>query len=194
MRWRIVAYDFPGRGDDLPFGYVDAKPIGDKLRVRFYADWRGGPRGVGPYKKGNTYKGDDTLRDMVNAVMAYVAEAQATRLAAESAPSNVLTMPTSSAGDGQGEMEIKHAGRPGLELDHKEYIYRLAKAQESEEIKEAERGEKWRSIANRIGWRYGHNDAGIKLLEDARKRLKRADSQTLAEVKEYREKGRKEKT
>jgi hypothetical protein len=65
-------------------------------------------------------------------------------------------------------------GRPGHPgLSHEELIYRLQKAQEGEELKAHDRLLTWKEVARKVDWRYGSNSAGIKKLEDARKRLKR---------------------
>jgi len=76
------------------------------------------------------------------------------------------------------------------ELDRKELIYRLAKAQEAEEIKARDPDKRWKEIAKAIGWRLGLTASGVKLLEYARDRLKRAqkegDRELLDEVKKYR--------
>jgi hypothetical protein len=61
-------------------------------------------------------------------------------------------------------------GRPGL--DHDELIYRLAKAQEAEEIKRADPDKWWKMIAKEINWRHGISGPGLTLLRDARKRLR----------------------
>ncbi len=81
-------------------------------------------------------------------------------------------------------------GHPGL--DHEELIYRLAKAQEAEELRASKPELHWWQIASQIGWRYGKKESGIKKLEDARKRLKQADSALLQEIETWR-KGSKEK-
>jgi len=81
-------------------------------------------------------------------------------------------------------------GNPGL--DREEVIYRVIKAQEGEEIKQRKPDKTWKEIAREIGWRFGYNKSGVKLLEDARKRLERADQVLLAEV-ERRRKKKKEK-
>jgi len=78
-------------------------------------------------------------------------------------------------------------GRPGLSLEYKEYIYRLAKAQEGEEIKARDPQKPWKAIAVEIGWaRGGTKESAIKLLADARKRLERASAKDLEEVAMYR--------
>ncbi len=64
----------------------------------------------------------------------------------------------------------RRPGHPGLDQD--ELVYRLASAQEAEEIRAAT-GMHWKEIAKKISWRCGTNSAGVKLLEDARKRLER---------------------
>jgi hypothetical protein len=76
-------------------------------------------------------------------------------------------------------------------LPHQELIYRLAKAQEGEEVKAREPQKTWKEIAKQIQWKSGNNQGGIKLLEDARKRLKRATKTTLAEVADWRKKKEK---
>lgn len=62
-------------------------------------------------------------------------------------------------------------GHPGL--DHDELIYRLAKAQEAEELKQANKHMTWRWIAQEIKWNKGRDNAGLALLRDARQRLHR---------------------
>jgi hypothetical protein len=64
-------------------------------------------------------------------------------------------------------------GRPGL--DHDELIYRLAKAQEAEEIRRADPELWWRMVAKEINWRHGISGPGLSLLRDARKRLRRLE-------------------
>jgi len=79
-------------------------------------------------------------------------------------------------------------GRPGL--DHDELIYRLAKAQEAEEIKRADPDMSWKMIAKEINWRHGIGGAGLTLLRDARKRLRSLEEDDpgglLREVAEWR--------
>lgn len=74
------------------------------------------------------------------------------------------------------------AGRPGL--DHDELVYRLAKAQEGEELKRKSPREPWKWIAREIGWKLGTDEPGLALLRDARLRLHRLkpDDPQLAEV------------
>jgi hypothetical protein len=64
-------------------------------------------------------------------------------------------------------------GRPGL--DHDELIYRLAKAQEAEEIRRADPEMWWKMVAKEINWRHGIGGPGLSLLRDARKRLRRLE-------------------
>lgn len=100
-------------------------------------------------------------------------------------------------GEAEGfDINQKKPGRPGLKLNQKEYIYRLAKAQEAEEIRRADPSKTWKEIAKEINWRLGYSKSGVKLLEDARKRLLRVNSNDLilAEIKEYREKEKKKIT
>jgi hypothetical protein len=59
-------------------------------------------------------------------------------------------------------------GRPKLSTE--ELVYRLAKVQEGEEIKAQDPKLYWKEIKIHIGWPHS-----IKLLEDARKRLKRLE-------------------
>jgi len=91
--------------------------------------------------------------------------------------------------------ERRKGGRPGLSRDV--LIYRIAKALEAEEIKLRNPDMVWKEIAKEIKWRHGYNGAGVKLLEDARKRLKRLESSDpeglLPEVAAFREKEKKEK-
>ena len=81
-------------------------------------------------------------------------------------------------------------GRGRHELDHAELIYRLAKAQEAKEIRAQVPDKRWKEIAKEIGWRFGTDKAGIKLLEDARHRLRRVrdtgDQATLDEIAQFR--------
>ena len=76
------------------------------------------------------------------------------------------------------------------ELDRAELIYRLAKAQEAEEIKARDPDKRKKEIAQQIGWRFGVTESGIKLLDYARDRLKRAqqqgDRELLDAIKQYR--------
>jgi len=67
----------------------------------------------------------------------------------------------------------RQGGRPGL--DHDELIYRLAKAQEAEEIKRANPDMWWKMVAKEINWRHGISGPGLTLLRDARKRLCRLE-------------------
>jgi hypothetical protein len=79
-------------------------------------------------------------------------------------------------------------GRPGL--DHDELIYRLAKAQEAEEIRRADPEMWWKMVAKEINWRHGISGPGLSLLRDARKRLRRLEKDDpgglLQEVAEWR--------
>jgi hypothetical protein len=97
----------------------------------------------------------------------------------------------------EAQADKKRGGRPGL--DHDELIYRLAKAQEAEEMRLDNPDMTWKEIAKEIKWRHGISKAGIKLLEDARlsrlRRLKKSDPDHLLEqVKAYREGKEKIKT
>jgi len=82
----------------------------------------------------------------------------------------------------------RQGGRPGLE--HDELIYRLAKAQEAEEIKRADPDMWWKMIAKEINWRHGISGPGLTLLRDARKRLRSLEEDDpgglLQEVAEWR--------
>lgn len=80
----------------------------------------------------------------------------------------------------------KRGGRP--ELDHDELIYRLAKAQEAEEIRRENPDMVWKEIAKVIEWNKGTSDSGVALLRDARLRLKRLkpDDPLLSEIVEWR--------
>ncbi len=98
-------------------------------------------------------------------------------------------------GNGEKAASVKlpgRGGRPRLEADRKEYIYRLAKAQEAEEFRARESDAEWDIIASKIGWLYGNRKRGVKMLEDARKRLAVASSSDLREVTEYRTKTKEE--
>ena len=77
-------------------------------------------------------------------------------------------------------------GHPGL--DHDELIYRLAKAQEAEELKQTSKHMTWRWIAQEIKWNKGRDNAGLALLRDARQRLHRLapGDPLLAEVAAWR--------
>lgn len=95
--------------------------------------------------------------------------------------------------DGQAETaesaddwDAPRVGHPGL--DHDETIYRLAKAQQAEEIRRADKSMTWKEIARQIRWNKGTDEAGIALLADARHRLHRlaADDPLLAEVAAWR--------
>ena len=78
-------------------------------------------------------------------------------------------------------------GHPGL--DHDELIYRLAKAQEAEDIKEKNPEMTYGEIALKIGWDRGATRGSkIKLLEKARQDLDDADPELLSKVEEYRKK------
>jgi hypothetical protein len=85
----------------------------------------------------------------------------------------------------------KRPGNPGL--THDELIYRLAKAQEAEEISKNDQEKQWAEIALDIKWDKGAREQGLALLRDARHRLKRLalDDPLLAEVAEYRARGTK---
>lgn len=62
-------------------------------------------------------------------------------------------------------------GRPGL--DPEVLVMRLGRAQQAEEIRRGDPSRPWKQIAADVGWPYGPSPAGVKLLEDARTRLKR---------------------
>lgn len=67
-------------------------------------------------------------------------------------------------------------GRPGLELDHDELIYRLAMAQWAEQMKRDDRDMTWNEIQAEIGWaRGGTRKSKAKLLQYARDRLRRLE-------------------
>jgi len=77
-------------------------------------------------------------------------------------------------------------GRPGLQLEREEYLYRLCKAQQGEQSRGRNPKMLWKEIAKQIQWKYGTKEAGIKLLQDARKRLARASPEDLDEVAQRR--------
>lgn len=85
-------------------------------------------------------------------------------------------------------------GRPGLSKP--ELIYRLARAQDAEELRAKDPQKTWKEIARDIHWYYGSGEPGVKLLEDARRRLKRLKSSDpdglLQQVEDYRRKETKE--
>jgi hypothetical protein len=85
-------------------------------------------------------------------------------------------------------------GRPGL--DHDELIYRLAKAQEGEELKRKSPREPWKWIAREVEWSPGADEPGLALLRDARLRLHRLrpDDPLLAEVAVWRKAKEKKET
>jgi len=65
-------------------------------------------------------------------------------------------------------------GRPGLELDHDELIYRLAMAQWAEQMKRDDPDMRWNEIQVKIGWdRGGSRESKAKLLYYARDKLHR---------------------
>lgn len=70
-----------------------------------------------------------------------------------------------------GNVTARLGGRPPLERH--ELVYRLAKAQEAEEIRAREPEKTWKEIAQQIRWRHGAGITGVERLRDARKRLKR---------------------
>ncbi len=67
--------------------------------------------------------------------------------------------------------QSQKGGRPGL--DPKVLVMRLGLAQQAEEIRRGDPSRPWKQIAADVGWPYGPSPAGVKLLEDARTRLKR---------------------
>lgn len=71
------------------------------------------------------------------------------------------------------DIGARPVGRPPL--SGQELIYRLAKAQEAEEIRRKDPSMTWKEIAKQIGWRRGHDEAGVALLRDARTRLGRRE-------------------
>ena len=81
-------------------------------------------------------------------------------------------------------------------MDHEELVYRLAKAQEAEEIKKADNRKTWKEIAKEIGWKFGSGIPSVKLLANARKRLEQYKDNDpegiLDEVNNYRGKKKKE--
>ena len=74
---------------------------------------------------------------------------------------------------GKSEASGRRAGRLGLKRD--ELAYRIAAALEAEALKKNAPSLTWKEIAKKIGWRLGTNASGVKLLEDARSRLKRLE-------------------
>ena len=80
--------------------------------------------------------------------------------------------------------ERRRPGHPGL--PHEELVYRLAKAQQAEEIRGQHPSMFWKEIARAIEWKHGSRPGGVKLLEDARRRLKGASPELKAEVAQYR--------
>jgi hypothetical protein len=74
-------------------------------------------------------------------------------------------------------------GKPGRsKISHDDLIYRLANAELAEERKKSDPSKPWKIIKQEIGWH-----GSLKLLEDARNRLKRAkkDEKLMREVEEY---------
>lgn len=70
------------------------------------------------------------------------------------------------------EAEQQRKGSPGL--SDEELIYRLAKAMEAEEMRKAHPNMRWKEIAVAIDWNVGGTfESNIKLLKDARDKLKR---------------------
>ena len=65
-------------------------------------------------------------------------------------------------------------GRPGLTRE--QVVYRVAKAQEGEEIKQADPAMTWKEIAREISWASGSHEDALALLRDARYRLRRLES------------------
>jgi hypothetical protein len=101
-----------------------------------------------------------------------------------------LNSPSADSSSSPANLRPPQRGNPGLSRE--ELIYRIDCALQAEEIR-AENPEKtWAEITSEIRWKYGVDRAGIKKLEDARNRLKRArksDSDgLLAEVLARREK------
>ena len=83
-----------------------------------------------------------------------------------------------------GLAPIEPKGKPGRKgLSHDELIYRLAKARRAEALKASDRSKTWKEIGEEIDWPHS-----LKLLEDARKRLKRfkGDEKLMHEISEYR--------
>jgi hypothetical protein len=74
----------------------------------------------------------------------------------------------------EDDMGKRRGGHPGLPRE--EVIYRLAKAQEAEEIKQRDPSMTWKEIAREIGWRYGASESGVKKLQYARDRLHRLEA------------------
>ena len=101
-----------------------------------------------------------------------------------------------SDGGEKADQALQHSrgGRPGLIKE--ELIYRLARAQQAEEIRAKDHQKTWKEIAQEIKWRLGSGKPGVKLLEDARQRLKRLESfdpdGLLQRVREFRRKETKE--
>ena len=82
----------------------------------------------------------------------------------------------------------KKKGKPGSPgLSRADLVKRLAMAHQAEEIKAKEPWKRWKEIADEIGWRFGSGRNGVKLLEYARDRLKRAikekDEKLLREIR-----------
>jgi pyrroline-5-carboxylate reductase len=75
---------------------------------------------------------------------------------------------------------------PALSLSKNSAPNSMALAQEGEEIKARENQKTWKEIAQQINWKYGTSEAGVKKLEEARNLLKRANSDTLAHIAEWR--------
>jgi hypothetical protein len=69
----------------------------------------------------------------------------------------------------QEDGKREKGGRPPL--GGEELLYRLAMAERTEEIRDANPGLHYRRIAKKIQWRYGTHEAGLALLRDARHRL-----------------------
>jgi len=78
--------------------------------------------------------------------------------------------PTGHRGDCPGE-PVGEPGRPGLDRD--ELVYRLSAALRARELRAG--GMTWAEAARELRWRYGHGAAGVKLLQDAEKRLCRLE-------------------
>lgn len=133
------------------------------------------------------------FREYLGALLADIARAYP-----ETAPAmrGVLEIDEEPAKTSEQAPSVPKGGRPGLERG--ELVKRIAYALEAERCY-SQGGTTWKGVAHSIGWPFGCDEGGVKLLEQTRQRLKRlrmADPEGIlaeaeAEAQKLRRKGKK---
>jgi hypothetical protein len=179
---------------DFLLGIVTAFKSGDGLTIRFFRFEEDKPRMIDAFDRetdpnGDVWEHPGIIReDLENMIVEWTTRDVWCDMMVES-----ITVGLHRIGALKEDKESKIKEKPGRRgLDRPELVYRVAKAQEGEEIRAKDSQKPWKEIAKEISWYLGMSKAGIKLLEDARYRLERLNlndpNNILKEVEEFRKK------